>query len=111
MAGAAGIRGGKTDTQAHENPRNGEPFDEADEKYFEERETDKMLASLKGRQALTRTYRSQKGLCPICGEKITAETGFRIHAAQTRNHSHKCMVHPNCHDSLHAPIPICVPVS
>jgi len=87
------------------------PFDEADEKYFEERETDKMLASLKGRQALTRIYRSQKGLCPICGEKITAQTGFRIHAAQTRNQVRKCMVHPHCHDDLHAPISICEPVS
>ena len=87
------------------------PFDEADAVYFEERETQKMLCSLKGREALTKIYRSQKGICPVCGTKITADTNFKTHQTQGCNRTTRCMVHPDCHAYLHSLISVSVPAS
>jgi len=55
------------------------PFDEEWTEYFEEREGEKMLHSMKGRDRLLKIWRSQKRKCPVCGENLTAETSFKIH--------------------------------
>ena len=82
------------------------PFDEEWQQYFEERETDKMLLTLKGRGFLAMLFRKQKGLCPVCGEKITAETDFKVHsdkvATLNNNRTFKTMVHPFCHNAIHS---------
>lgn len=78
------------------------PFDEEWQQYFEERETDKMLLSLKGRDFLTKLFRKQKGSCPVCGEKITKETDFKVHSEKVGNRTNKTMVHPYCHSNIHS---------
>ena len=81
------------------------PFDEEWQQYFEERETDKMLLTLKGRDFLAKLFRKQKGLCPICGERITQETDFKVHSEKSSAHPKrtiKTMVHPKCHNDIHS---------
>ena len=77
------------------------PFDEEWQQYFEERETDKMLLTLKGRNFLTKIFRQQNGLCPICGERITQETDFKLHSETISNRTIKTMLHPSCHNIIH----------
>ena len=82
------------------------PFDETWAGYFEEREGEKMLHSLKGRDALLKIWRNQKGCCPVCGEKLNSETGFKMHKHTTiGGSSRKTMVHKECHRSLHSGSP------
>jgi RNA-directed DNA polymerase len=81
------------------------PFDEDWALYFEERETDKMRIGLKGRKVMTKLYYAQKGLCPVCGQKLTLETGVKIHEQRVNGKLVKAMVHPKCHSVIHANIP------
>lgn len=76
------------------------PFDETWLEYFEEREGEKMLNSMNGRDRLLKIWRAQKRLCPVCGEPITAETSFKVHTPTEKN-GKKLMVHPKCHKRLH----------
>ena len=82
------------------------PFDEAWAEYFEEREGEKMLHSLKGREYLLNIWRRQSRCCTVCGEPLTAETGFRLHKEQLDNGATtmNVMVHKACHKKLHAGI-------
>jgi RNA-directed DNA polymerase len=75
------------------------PFDEYWAGYFEERDGEKMLHSTKGRDKLLTIWKRQKRRCPVCGEPITSETGFRVHTPA--ENKPKNMVHPNCHKQLH----------
>jgi RNA-directed DNA polymerase len=77
------------------------PFDEYWQAYFEERETDKMLVSLKGREALTKLFYKQSELCPICGDKITRDTDFKLQYHKDGTRTTKTMGHPQCHDRTH----------
>ena len=80
------------------------PFDEMWEGYYEERDGEKMLNSTKGREKLLRIWRQQKCCCPVCGERITSETGFRTHTlVQNGKNRLSAMVHPQCHKALHNP--------
>jgi RNA-directed DNA polymerase len=75
------------------------PYDKEWESYFEEREGNKLFESMNGRRKLIKMWTSQKRLCPICGEEVTKETGWRMHTADiTRT---KNIVHPKCHEILH----------
>ncbi len=69
------------------------PYREKWNDYFEQRDDHKMLNSIKGRRALNKAWKAQKGYCIYCNEKITTETDFRI---QKRNNV-ICMVHPYCY--------------
>lgn len=80
------------------------PFDEKWAGYYEEREGEKLLNSTKGRERLLTIWRTQNCSCPVCGEKITAETGFKTHTTILSETSRKTiMVHPLCHKRLHEP--------
>lgn len=68
------------------------PFDEYWTDYFEEREGEKLLNSTKGREKLLTIWRRQHRRCPVCGELITSETGFKVHTPAGKN-SQKIMVH------------------
>lgn len=70
--------------------------------YFEERETDKMRDTLNGRVKLLNIVQRQKGLCAVCGKRMTVETGCKIHYLRCGNIRTKQMVHPFCHKMLHA---------
>ena len=76
------------------------PFDEHWTDYFEEREGEKMLNSTKGREKLLTIWRRQHRRCPVCGDLITSETGFKVHTSAGK-HSRKIMVHKECHETIH----------
>lgn len=73
------------------------PFDKDWQQYFEEREGEKMLYNLKGRYMLLKLWKSQNKLCPVCREKITANTNFTVHMEEAG----KQMLHPWCHSNIH----------
>ena len=77
------------------------PFDEYWTDYFEEREGEKMLNSTKGREKLLTIWRRQHRRCPVCGDLITSETGFKVHTPAGKN-SRKIMVHKECHEEIHS---------
>lgn len=81
---------------------NANPFDPTQQQYFEERETTKMKVSLNGRSKLLYLFLTQKGLCPVCNERMTVETGATVHSIRCGNVRTRTMVHPHCHDQLHA---------
>ncbi len=76
------------------------PFDERWTEYFEEREGEKMLNSTTGREKLLTIWRRQERRCPVCGDLLTSETGFKVHTPEGKN-VRKIMVHPECHTQLH----------
>lgn len=77
------------------------PFDECWTDYFEEREGEKLLNSTKGREKLLTIWRRQHRRCPVCGDLITSETGFKVHTPAGKN-SQKIMVHKECHEEIHS---------
>ena len=77
------------------------PFDECWTDYFEEREGEKLLNSTKGREKLLTIWRRQHRRCPVCGDLITSETGFKVHTPAGKN-SLKIMVHKDCHEEIHS---------
>ena len=77
------------------------PFDEYWTDYFEEREGEKLLNSTKGREKLLTIWRRQGRCCPVCGDLITSETGFKVHTPAGKN-SRKIMVHKECHEEIHS---------
>lgn len=77
------------------------PFDECWTDYFEEREGEKLLNSTKEREKLLTIWRRQHRRCPVCGDLITSETGFKVHTPAGKN-SLKIMVHKECHEEIHS---------
>jgi RNA-directed DNA polymerase len=75
------------------------PYDKEWETYFEEREGNRLFESMNGRRKLVKMWISQKGLCPICDEKVTRETGWRMHTDDLTKA--KNIVHPKCHELIH----------
>jgi RNA-directed DNA polymerase len=79
------------------------PFDPAWAEYYEEREVERMLHSMKQRKKLLTIWRAQKKRCFICNEPITAETGFRLYAPTIGGRIvSKVMVHKECPKEEHA---------
>ena len=78
------------------------PFDEYWSDYFEQREGEKLLNSTKARQKLLTIWRRQGRRCPVCGDLITSETGFKVHTQAGKN-SRKIMVHKECHEENSQP--------
>jgi RNA-directed DNA polymerase len=76
------------------------PFDGAWAEYFEERDGEKMLHSAKGRGELLSIWRKQERRCPVCGETLNSETGFKLHTSKTPGgRKEKIMVHKQCQQS------------
>ena len=84
------------------------PYDPQWETYFEKRIDAKMLTDLKGRESLRRLWLQQAGICPICQQKITKQTGWHSHHLIWKvNGGHggmenRVLLHPNCHRQVHA---------
>jgi RNA-directed DNA polymerase len=84
------------------------PFDSLYEEYFEKRDAIKMADQLGGSQKLLYLWRQQNGLCPICAERITRETGWHYHHLVRRVDggtdlvSNLCLLHPVCHMQGHS---------
>jgi len=49
------------------------------EVYFEQRSDQLMQQKLEGKRMITYLYKRQQGLCPICRQKITEQTGWNAH--------------------------------
>jgi len=71
------------------------PFDPEWEPYFEQRETYKMLQTLKGKKSLLNLWEKQNRKCPVCGNKIDRELPWGT-AKSIVNHK---VVHQLVHDS------------
>jgi len=83
------------------------PFDPADEQYGEKLRQARMLHDMRHRQQWTALYRSQLGLCPVCKEAITRETGWHDHHIEHRVRggsnalANRVLLHPCCHVQVH----------
>lgn len=84
------------------------PYDPKWEHYFEKRLQRKMEAKLQGKRSLLHLWRSQNGVCPVCGEKISEETGWENHHIEWRVHGgsdtmgNRVLLHPTCHHQIHS---------
>ena len=83
------------------------PYDPAWEVYFEKRLGVKMVHNLKGKRQLIALWKEQKGICPICQQKITKLTGWHNHHLVWRvnggkdSADNRVLLHPNCHRQVH----------
>ena len=84
------------------------PFDPAQETYFESLLGRKMKEKLTGRIKWLRLWWRQDKECPNCHEKITEETGWHVHHILPKseggkdNNSNLVLLHPNCHRQIHS---------
>ena len=84
------------------------PYDPAQEAYFDEVLKRRMMETLAGRRKLLWLLEKQEGLCPRCRTKITKQTGWHIHHRVWRTLggsdklSNLVLLHPVCHAQLHA---------
>jgi RNA-directed DNA polymerase len=83
------------------------PYDPEWEIYFEHRLGVKMENNLRGRRQLSRLWREQQGICPICNQLITKLTGWHNHhilqrvlGGEDKSHN-RVLLHPECHRQLH----------
>jgi RNA-directed DNA polymerase len=76
--------------------------------YFEMRLGVKMESSLRGKRQLLVLWKSQKGLCPQCHQRITKLTGWHNHHKVWRSKGggdqleNRVLLHPTCHQQLHS---------
>ena len=73
------------------------PFDIEWKSYFEERMTYKMLLSLKGRKSLLYMWNKQEHKCPLCNEKITADTQWNVREQRENGQIVRYFVHDKCY--------------
>jgi RNA-directed DNA polymerase len=85
------------------------PYDPAWEMYFEQRQYNRVLTDLEDCPRLRHQWRRQQGICPVCGERITKETGWHNHHIHWRVYGgsddldNRVLLHPNCHRQVHSP--------
>jgi len=83
------------------------PYDPACEEYFESRLAEKMAQTFEGRETLKDLWREQSGICTVCGQRITKETGWNIHhlihrvSGGSNRPENLILLHPNCHRQVH----------
>ena len=84
------------------------PFDPDWEPYFEHRLDAKMADHLQGKRKALALWQAQQGLCPVCQQKITTQTGWHSHHLIWRVHGgddtlqNQVLLHPNCHAQVHS---------
>ena len=84
------------------------PYDPNWESYYEKRLDVHMESTLKGKRWLSRLWKEQNGLCPVCQQKITKMTGWHSHHVQWRSKGgpniaeNRLLLHPNCHQQVHS---------
>ena len=83
------------------------PYDKADEIYFEQRCEQNMLNKLTGKHTLRYLYERQKGICPICQLEINGQTGWNAHHLLPKHlggqwiAKNLVLLHPVCHIQVH----------
>jgi RNA-directed DNA polymerase len=84
------------------------PYDLQWERYFEKRLDVRMEATLKGKRWLLTLWKEQRGLCPVCNQKITTITGWHSHHILWRSKGgsdraeNRVLLHPTCHQQVHS---------
>ena len=84
------------------------PYDPADEMYFEKRNDAIMIRKMQGKQMLIFLYRHQKGICPVCKLKITEQTHWHTHHIVPKHlggkytYENLVLLHPICHQQVHS---------
>jgi RNA-directed DNA polymerase len=84
------------------------PYDPQWEAYFERRLDTRMGDKLWSKQQLLSLWRSQRGFCPICQQKITETTGWARHHIIWRSLGggdtldNLVLLHPTCHMQVHS---------
>jgi len=67
-----------------------------------------MVSDLRGRYALQHLWVAQRGICPICNQKITKQSGWNNHHLVWRVYGghdgveNRILLHPNCHGQVHS---------
>lgn len=83
------------------------PYDPADELYGEKLRQERMLHSMRHRKQWMALYRSQHGLCAVCSNPITRDSGWHDHHLQYRVDggsnalANRVLLHPLCHVQVH----------
>jgi len=83
------------------------PFAPQWEPYFERRLDAKMVAEWQGQRSLLHLWQSQKGICPLCQDKITKSTGWENHHiiykvnGGPHTFDNRVLLHPTCHKQVH----------
>ena len=83
------------------------PFDPAYELYGEKLRLERMVKNMRHRLQWMALYRSQRGLCALCGGRITRETGWHDHhliykvAGGSDSLKNRVLLHPVCHTRTH----------
>jgi len=76
--------------------------------YFEQRIAAKMMNNPLRKKSLQRLWSSQNGICAVCDQKITEETGWHRHHIIALSSGgpdifgNLVLLHPNCHRQVHA---------
>ncbi len=84
------------------------PYDLADEMYFENRRVEKWKSGHYGHTRAKQLWLAQQGRCPHCSNLITKETGWDIHhqiplaEGGPDTMDNRVLLHPTCHRQLHA---------
>jgi len=85
------------------------PYHPEWEHYFEQRLQIKMTHRLQSRPRLLYLWQRQKGICPVCQQKLTEETDWEQHHLQYRvkggpdTLDNLALLHPTCHHQIHSP--------
>jgi RNA-directed DNA polymerase len=83
------------------------PYDPDWELYFEARLSVKMAQTLKGKRALLHLWKEQHGICPVCRQRITTDTGWHNHHIRWKTDGgmqtaeNRVLLHPTCHQQVH----------
>ncbi len=103
------VRAGKIAIQRHTKVKaTANPYDPEWESYFEKRIDNKMLRDLRGKERLRQLWLLQRGICPVCRQKITKQSGWHSHHLVWRVHGghdgmeNRVLLHPNCHQQVHS---------
>lgn len=84
------------------------PYDRDNEVYFERRRNQLLFDQVEHRKKTVGIWNRQKGLCALCQQPVTKDTGWDLHHIRFRTHGGKdnssnlLMMHPNCHRQYHA---------
>lgn len=73
------------------------PFDPEYKSYFEYKETQRMLETLKGRESLLYIWKKQGKKCPICGDAIDRKTTWNVTETVVNDKIVRHLVHNKCY--------------
>jgi RNA-directed DNA polymerase len=83
------------------------PYDPEWEHYFEKRLQVKMIDKLKSKRTELHLWLAQNGICPVCEQLLTEDTGWDQHHIIQRVHGgpdtldNLVLLHPACHNQVH----------